>query len=392
MPVHEITFHNYRGERLRGSLHWPHRRSSKSAVILCHGFVSDRKRRRFVRLGRQIAQKGVPALRFTFSGYGDSDGRFGDISYQGQVREVQCAMDFLARRGVRRFGILGHSMGGGVALLAMQRDRRVAAVVAVAPVVFPYETHRRRWHGNAWREFLRRGWGSYRDRRGREWRVPLRFLRRMEHLAIFSGMQEVHKPLLIIAAERDASIPLADLRKLERGSDAELTKLVVVRGAEHNFHGARDEARLLRESAAWFDRYLFADRVPVVNALLMRQGKILLMKRSQKLGTHGGFWHVVAGYLGDVAPKERALREIAEETGIMRGAVEFVRAGKAFPLSDAKSGKTFLVHPLLFTLRRPQRIRLDWEHTAHRWVDPNDLRRFRLIPGFLKNSQALGLR
>lgn len=115
---------------------------------------------------------------------------------------------------------------------------------------------------------------------------------------------------------------------------------------------------------------------PVVSVLLRNRGKILLVRRSEKVGSFQGRWSAVSGYLeGDEDPKERAVQEIREETG-MRGA-RFRAAGR---LVVARYGSTaYVVHPFLF--EAPSRsVRLDWENTEHRWIAPAEIDTFDAVP------------
>ena len=54
----------------------------------------------------------------------------------------------------------------------------------------------------------------------------------------------------------------------------------------------------------------------VVTAFLIADKKILLLRRSEKVGTHKGKWAAVSGYLeGSEDPLQRAQIEIQEELG-----------------------------------------------------------------------------
>jgi hypothetical protein len=88
----------------------------------------------------------------------------------------------------------------------------------------------------------------------------------------------------------------------------------------------------------------------------------------------------VSGYLEpDETPRERALKEVREETGLGQSNLAIVREGAPvlIPLTP------FIVHPFLFDLKRG-RVRLDWEHTGFRWVAPSELARLDTVPGLAK--------
>jgi len=117
--------------------------------------------------------------------------------------------------------------------------------------------------------------------------------------------------------------------------------------------------------------------VHVVTVFLMRAGKVLVLKRSQKVGSYRGKWAAVSGYMepGE-RPRERALKEVREETGLDQKGLSIESEGPPLPIA----GTPFIVHPFLFCSKRGN-VRLDWEHTECRWVDPTELERLDTVPG-----------
>ncbi len=117
---------------------------------------------------------------------------------------------------------------------------------------------------------------------------------------------------------------------------------------------------------------------PVVTAFLQREdGKVLLLKRSQKVGSFRGRWAGVSGYLEVPQPEEQGRREIEEETGIGRGEVQWVRSGPSVLARD--SDQIFVVHPMLFRTQSTK-VRIDWEHTEFEWVDPKEIAQRETVP------------
>ena len=116
----------------------------------------------------------------------------------------------------------------------------------------------------------------------------------------------------------------------------------------------------------------------VVTAFLERSdGKILLLRRSQKVGSFRGRWAGVSGYLEDPTPEGQAVREIGEETGLPAGAVALRRAGRVVYARDGP--RLWAVHPFRFRVDRPD-VTIDWEHTEFEWVAPSEIERRPVVP------------
>src|SRR5437879_12486402 len=107
----------------------------------------------------------------------------------------------------------------------------------------------------------------------------------------------------------------------------------------------------------------------VVPAILRNQGRILIIRRSEKVCTFRGRWSAISGHIeGREDPQHRAIVEVREETGL-RGIV-FRSAGD--PVLARDGATMYIVHPFLFDA--PSRaVRPAWEHVEHRWVRSGEL-------------------
>ena len=114
----------------------------------------------------------------------------------------------------------------------------------------------------------------------------------------------------------------------------------------------------------------------VVTAILRNRGRILIVRRSEAVGTFQGRWSAISGYLEDGdRPEHRARQEVWEETGIRTAALRASRP----PILARQDSVVYVVHPFLFDVSC-RRVRLDWENAAHRWVRPDELRRYKTVP------------
>lgn len=116
----------------------------------------------------------------------------------------------------------------------------------------------------------------------------------------------------------------------------------------------------------------------VVSCFLQRRsGEVLLLRRSEKVGTFQGRWATVTGYLEDPTPREQALREIREEVGVSADELHLENEGP--PVYARDGGLGFVIHPYRFSVKDPT-IKLDWEHTEFEWVKPSDIVKREIVP------------
>ncbi len=91
--------------------------------------------RMFVAIARELARQGYPAMRFDFSGMGDSEGSF--PGFERLNDDVRAALDdwTAASPEVERFVLLGLCDGATAAAYYAPTDRRVAGAVLLNPWV-----------------------------------------------------------------------------------------------------------------------------------------------------------------------------------------------------------------------------------------------------------------
>ena len=107
------------------------RREGRGPTILfLPGYASDMEGTKAVALDVFAAERGLPMLRFDYSGTGSSEGVFEDGTLERWTDEATLALDRLTESPVI---LVGSSMGGWIALhLALRRPERVAALVGIA--------------------------------------------------------------------------------------------------------------------------------------------------------------------------------------------------------------------------------------------------------------------
>lgn len=81
----------------------------------------------------------------------------------------------------------------------------------------------------------------------------------------------------------------------------------------------------------------------VVTCILLNdKGEILILKRSDKVGTYRGVWSGVSGYVeeGEV-PYETAVKEIGEETGFKKENISLIKQMEPVTFVDVYNDKNY---------------------------------------------------
>ncbi len=125
----------------------------------------------------------------------------------------------------------------------------------------------------------------------------------------------------------------------------------------------------------------------VATAFLRHNGKILILKRSGKVGSFQGCW---AGISGSIEEGENALdcavREIKEETGLGEKDIKLVSEG-GMMVSEG-GGARWVVHPFLFEAATGS-ITIDWEHDEYRWADVKDIEKYETVPKLKETLESV---
>lgn len=137
-------------EELAASIHYPLKPANKEGrskervplVIICHGFVGSRigVDRLFVKTARDLAQEGYMVLRFDYAGCGESSGSYGSEGFESMINQTRSVLNYaLSCTDVDPTSVtlIGHSLGGAVAIMTAVRDRRVKNLILWSSVGYP---------------------------------------------------------------------------------------------------------------------------------------------------------------------------------------------------------------------------------------------------------------
>lgn len=201
-----LEFVGAAGAKLAGVLHVPRGRPSGSA-LLAHCFTCSKDLHTVTRLSRTLADGGYAALRFDFTGLGESGGDFGGTTVATNVGDLTRAAVALMERGYGPCALVGHSLGGAASLLAAHRLKTVHDVIVIGAPSSPDHVRHLLRHDEA--EIRRFGTVEV-SIGGRAFPISVGFLDDLAGHDQDLRVADLGRPLLIVHAVDDEVVPIQE--------------------------------------------------------------------------------------------------------------------------------------------------------------------------------------
>jgi pimeloyl-ACP methyl ester carboxylesterase len=215
----------------------------RALVVVVHGFKGFKDWGFFPWTTQRLMQHRLAVCRFNMSrsGIGEDPETFDRLdlfehdTYTTQLRDLATVVRHAQRQfpGLPTF-LLGHSRGGGVALLGAQDVPNLHGVVTWAAI-----SRVDRWDAATKREWRRRGVLEVENARTKQiMRMSPRILDDYEahgsRLNVLAAVSRLRVPLLVLHGGRDESVPVEEGRLI--ASRAHEPSLVVLHRASHTFN------------------------------------------------------------------------------------------------------------------------------------------------------------
>jgi len=269
---------NSASELIRAEIY--HRNAIKNApvIIICHGFKGFKNWAFFPALAEYFARADYIALPFNFSrnGIGPDLQNFTELdkfeknTYSHEIQDLKCLVDAVVSgeigRGLidpEKIGLIGHSRGGGIALLHAQNDLRIKSLVtwsAIATVERYTPEQEKLWISQKYLEFENKRTGQF-MRVGEELLYDIQ--KNKNRLNITAAAKQIETPTLIIHGQNDESVPVEEAKVIYDHLGSLKKELMIIDGGTHTFGARHPFESMPKEldtvfdlTESWFDRYL----------------------------------------------------------------------------------------------------------------------------------------
>jgi len=239
---------------------------SSTCIILVHGFKGFKDWGFFPYTAKHFADKGFFVLSFNFSHNGVDDqgfdfnrlDKFAKNTVSLEVSELVQVINayrngFFVRDVFGKVCLVGHSRGGGIALLSSFIEKVDTYIVWSSVAYFDRYTERQKkeWRQAGFFEALN-------SRTNQMMRMNISLLEDIEankngSLNVENAVKDLNKPLLIVHGEQDLTVPVAEGEKIFIWSDETKSKFEMIPSAGHSF----DIVHPFNGSNEKFERVLF---------------------------------------------------------------------------------------------------------------------------------------
>lgn len=248
---------NVHGRTLRGMLHIPdHIKNNLPIVVIYHGFGGNKMGPHFifVKLSRMLESKGIASIRFDFSGSGESDGDFVNMTLSGELAEANAVLEYaksLSFVDRSRTSVLGFSMGGAVAsVLAGTRTEDIHSLCLWAPAGNIAEIVLHDWIGKDENLLRQNGYFTFEGNT-----MGDRFVDELQEIDIYGQAAKYSGNVLILHGGDDEVVPLSSSEKY-KNIYGDTVKFRVINGGNHIFEKKSAQDEVLELTYKFFEKEL----------------------------------------------------------------------------------------------------------------------------------------
>jgi alpha-beta hydrolase superfamily lysophospholipase len=247
----KVRFKNSNGGSIVGFLYRPFRKTDK-AIIFCHGFAGMKEQ--FKLWANYFSFRGFITLTFDFTGNGESEGFFTEGTFSQEISDVKSAVDFLKQNyGIRKIALVGHSMGGAVAVLSASKNKDVDCVVVLAPLAVIKGKPYGKFANEEADIFEAHGLCDLVNCKKMR-TLDLAFFKDVKRHDVLKSVKSLKIPLLVIHGNSDSIVSVKEGLMLHNAAVVKNKRVEIIKGADHDF--AKRRLKISGIILDWCRKYL----------------------------------------------------------------------------------------------------------------------------------------
>lgn len=221
-------------------------------VIFCHGYKGFKDWGAWDLVGKTFAENGFAFVKFNFSHNGSTVEQLEDFpdleafaqnNYSKELQDVEDLLEHLITQptfkafiDLQNINLIGHSRGGGIALIKAAENKKIAKVVTWAGVsdyksrFFEGSEPFKKWKQEG-RMFVENG--RTKQQMPHDWQFYEDFIASQKRLTIKNAVKAIKIPSLIVHGDKDPTVPFKEAQQLHQWNPD--SNLVLIKEANHVF-------------------------------------------------------------------------------------------------------------------------------------------------------------
>ncbi|WP_299126621.1 alpha/beta fold hydrolase [uncultured Winogradskyella sp.] len=227
-------------------------KTNQPIVIFCHGYKGFKDWGAWHLMAKTIAKTGFCFIKFNFSHNGGTMDNpidfpdleaFGNNNYTKELDDLNDVIDWAQSHFINKpsintseISLIGHSRGGGIAILKASEDAKISKLITLASVSdFGRRTATtsglEEWHQNGVKYVLN---GRTKQQMPHYYQFYEDFKANEERLHIASAVKQIQIPMLIIHGNNDTSVSINEAYELHQWNPN--SQLEIIENADHVFN------------------------------------------------------------------------------------------------------------------------------------------------------------
>lgn len=252
MKTISIEIPSTNGSTLSARLDMPEN-EYKATALFAHCFTCGKDILAASRISRQLVAYDFGVLRFDFAGIGSSSGEFEDTNFSTNVQDLIDAANWLRNNYHAPELMIGHSLGGTAILAASPYIPEAKGYVTIGSPSNPKLILDLIGEENVG-EINNEGYADV-NLEGRIFRIKKQFLNDITENAVLKSVQKLHKPLLIMHAPNDQTVPITHATEIFHAA-THPKSFISLDNADHLITNKTDAEFIADVVGSWSKHYI----------------------------------------------------------------------------------------------------------------------------------------